>query len=111
MPSSRTSRWTNSPLYNGHDLDDTIDLFHALKDRLDLREALGKQYLENNRLGFMSKSDAQIGEAIIKREVEKVTGEKVKEGEGPHRRDLPVQSARVAQVRASGDGRGHAAPG
>lgn len=64
--------------YNGHDLDDTIDLFHALKDRLELREALGRQYLgQNNRLGFMSKSDAQIGEAIIKREVEKVTGQKV----------------------------------
>lgn len=64
--------------YNEHDLDDTIDLFHALKDRLELREALGKQYLpENNRLGFMSKSDAQIGEAIIKREVEKATGQKV----------------------------------
>jgi hypothetical protein len=62
-------------LYNGHDLDDTIDLFHACKDRLELREALGKQY--NVGFGFMSKSDAQIGEQIIKREVEKVTGQKV----------------------------------
>jgi hypothetical protein len=78
--------------YNGHDLDDTIDLFHALKDRLELREALGRQYLENNPRGFMSKSDAQIGEAIIKREVEKVTGQKVKKEQTRNGETFPYRA-------------------
>jgi hypothetical protein len=60
--------------YNGHDLVDTDMLHTALIPALELRAALGKQYGAN----FMSKSDSQIGEAIIKRQVEQITRTKVK---------------------------------
>lgn len=63
--------------YNVNDLDATLLLYRNLKDRLELREALGKQFMPKNPRAFMSKSDAQIGEAIIKREVEAVTGQRV----------------------------------
>lgn len=65
--------------YNENDLDATENLFDALEGALALREALGKQFGAN----FMSKSDAQIGEAIIKKEVEKVTRTKAQRVETP----------------------------
>lgn len=61
--------------YNINDLDATLLLYRSMKERLDLREALGKQFGVGR--GFMSKSDGQVGEAIVKREVEKATGQKV----------------------------------
>ncbi|WP_195178931.1 DNA polymerase domain-containing protein [Mesorhizobium sp. INR15] len=52
------------------DLDATENLFNALKEPLDLRRALGPLYDQN----FMCKSDAQIGEMIVKSRVEKLSG-------------------------------------
>lgn len=60
-------------LYNGNDLDATLLAYDALVPALELRAALGKQYGAH----FMSKSDSQIGEAIIRRQVEQITGKKV----------------------------------
>lgn len=54
------------------DLDATENLFVALKEPLELRVALGKEYGED----FRSKSDSQIGEAIVKKRVEQITGKK-----------------------------------
>lgn len=54
------------------DLDATENLFNALKEPLELRVALGKEYDDD----FRSKSDSQIGEAIIKKRVEQITGAK-----------------------------------
>jgi len=51
------------------DLDATENLFNALAEPLELREALGRQY----GMDFRSKSDAQMGEAIIKKRVETIT--------------------------------------
>lgn len=59
--------------YCSNDLDATHNLFDALRPALELREALGVEYGQN----FMSKSDSQIGEAIVKKRVEKAIGEKV----------------------------------
>ena len=59
--------------YMGNDLDATHNLFDALQEPLELRAALGAEY----GLDLMSKSDAQCGEAMIKRRVEQLTGERV----------------------------------
>lgn len=52
------------------DLDATHNLFDALKEPLELRVALGAEYNED----FRSKSDSQIGETIVKKRVEQLTG-------------------------------------
>ena len=55
------------------DLDATENLWNALQGPLEMRRALGQRYDSN----FMSKSDAQIGEAIVKKRVEQITGRKI----------------------------------
>lgn len=52
------------------DLDATELLFKTLKEPLELRVALGEIYSKD----FRSKSDAQIGEAIVKKRAEELTG-------------------------------------
>jgi hypothetical protein len=59
--------------YCGNDLDATENLFNALKEPLELRAAVGAEY----GINFMSKSDSQIGEGIIRKRVEQITGERV----------------------------------
>ncbi|QNP78433.1 hypothetical protein [Agrobacterium tumefaciens] len=59
------------------DLDATHNLWNALREPMELRRALGGVYNRN----FMSKSDSQIGEAIVKTRVEEITGRKVKKVE------------------------------
>jgi hypothetical protein len=54
------------------DLDATENLWNTLAEPMALREALGAQHGQN----FMSKSDSQIGEAIVKKRVEEITGTK-----------------------------------
>lgn len=57
--------------YCGNDLDATARLFAALEEPIQMRVEIGEQY----GLGdIRSKSDAQIGEAIIKKRVEEITG-------------------------------------
>lgn len=55
------------------DLDATHNLWNALREPMDLRRALSAAHDQN----FMCKSDAQIGEAIVKKRVESMTGSKV----------------------------------
>ena len=59
--------------YCGNDLDATGNqLFKALEEPLAMREEIGARY----GLGDVrSKSDAQVGEAIIKKRVEQITGQ------------------------------------
>lgn len=59
--------------YCANDLETTIDLYHALKEPLALREQMTAEY----RMDLRSKSDAQIAEAIIKQEVEKKLGHRL----------------------------------
>lgn len=56
------------------DLDGTEELFNTLAEPIKLREAMGKDY----GLEFRSKSDAQMGEAILKKVVEDKTGDRIK---------------------------------
>lgn len=59
--------------YCGNDLDGTVRLFHALEEPIKMREEIGARY----DLGDVrSKSDAQLGEAIIKKRVEQALGRK-----------------------------------
>jgi hypothetical protein len=52
------------------DLDATHNLWDALQEPLALRVALGAEYDTD----FRSKSDSQIGEAIVKKRIEQITG-------------------------------------
>jgi hypothetical protein len=59
--------------YCVNDLRITADLFAVLEPQIDLRRAMSKQY----NIDLCSKSDAQIAEAVITREVEKKRKSKV----------------------------------
>lgn len=59
--------------YNGNDLNTTIDLRNALREQLALRERMSDEY----GMDLRSKSDAQIAEAVIKKELEKLTGSRI----------------------------------
>lgn len=59
--------------YCVNDLDATELLWNNLAEPMALREALSEEY----GINFRSKSDSQIGEAIVKKRVEQATGEKV----------------------------------
>lgn len=66
--------------YCGNDLDATIRLFVALREPIEMRVQVAEQYgLDDMR----SKSDAQLGEAIIKKRVEQATGNRVKKDPVP----------------------------
>ena len=56
--------------YNVNDLDVTIDLYNDLRPQLELRTLMSKEY----GVDLRSKSDAQIAEAVIKHEIERLTG-------------------------------------
>lgn len=50
-----------------NDLNTNIDLYRKIEDRIELRRGMSKKYDQN----LMSKSDAQIAEAVIKSELQK----------------------------------------
>lgn len=56
--------------YNGNDLDNTHVIKDFCKERLELREAISIEYGED----LMSKSDAQMAEVVIPKEVAKLNG-------------------------------------
>ncbi|SRR5216684_440520 len=56
--------------YNLNDLDATELIFNFSKERLDLRQVISIEYKQD----LMSKSDAQIAEAVISSEVQKING-------------------------------------
>lgn len=51
----------------------TEELFHFMKERLELREAMSAEY----KIDLMSKSDAQIAEAVIPKLVAQLNGKKI----------------------------------
>ncbi len=61
-------------LYCFNDLDGTETLYRALREPLELRSALGKKY---GGLDLRSKSDSQIGEALVKKRVEMALGQRL----------------------------------
>ncbi len=63
--------------YNYNDLDNTELLFKFCKERLQLREAISLEYNED----LMSKSDAQMAEIVISKEVGKLNGKWTKRPE------------------------------
>lgn len=60
--------------YCGNDLGVTTALYNHLLPNIQLREQMGKMY----GLDLRSKSDAQIAEAVIGKEVAKIKGQEVK---------------------------------
>ena len=56
--------------YCDNDLDITENLYNKIKPEIDLRRDMSKEY----DLDLVSKSDAQIAEAVIKKELTKVMG-------------------------------------
>jgi len=59
--------------YCTNDLQTTIDKFKALGPQIALREQMTERY----GVDLRSKSDAQIAEAVIKKEIERITGTRV----------------------------------
>jgi hypothetical protein len=59
--------------YCSNDLETTEDLYRTLAKQLALREHMSRQY----GIDLRSKSDAQIAEAVIRSECEKIAGERV----------------------------------
>lgn len=59
--------------YHGNDLDVTHDLKVELNTQVELRMLMSNEY----GVDLRSKSDAQIAEAVIKAEIQKLTGRKV----------------------------------
>ena len=59
--------------YMGNDLNVTHMLFDELREALEMRHLLSQEY----ETDFMSKSDSQIGEGIIRKRVEQATGQKI----------------------------------
>lgn len=62
-----------------NDLDTTIDLFGRLSSQIELREAMGKEF----GMDLRSKSDAQIAESVIKKQIEEIKGARVYRPELP----------------------------
>jgi hypothetical protein len=69
----------NLKAYCGNDLEATELLFNAIREPLELRSALGNQYGQD----FRSKSDAQIGERIVKSRAEELAGRRLQRVETP----------------------------
>lgn len=59
--------------YNGNDLDATEIVYEALKEPIAMREVFSASL----RMDVRSKSDSQLGEAIVKRRVEQMTGKRM----------------------------------
>lgn len=59
--------------YHDNDLAVTEDLYVELKPQIELRAKMSDQY----GVDLRSKSDAQVAEAVIKTEIERITGNKV----------------------------------
>ena len=60
-------------LYCHNDIDNTELVYKALREPLELRAQLGKQY----GIDFRSRSDSQIGESIVRRRIEKIVGQRI----------------------------------
>lgn len=63
--------------FNCNQLSITEELFDFMKERLELREAMGNEYNED----LMSKSDAQIAEVVLTKEIGKINGQRPKRPE------------------------------
>lgn len=59
--------------YHGNDLDVTLDMYRDLLAQLAIRDHMSVQY----GIDLRSKSDAQIAEAVLKLEIEKLTGKRL----------------------------------
>lgn len=73
--------------YNVNDLRTTLALFNHLKPQIELREQMSKVY----GIDLRSKSDAQIAEAVIVKEVETATGDKMRRPEVPSGTRFPYE--------------------
>ncbi len=62
-----------------NDLDTTIDLYKKLSSQIDLREKMGEEL----GMDLRSKSDAQIAESVIKKQIEAIKGSKIYRPELP----------------------------
>jgi len=70
-----------------NDLDGTEELYLFNKERIDLREALGRDYKTELR----SKSDAQMAEAMVAKEIKQITGQWPKKADIDEQRSFGYQ--------------------
>lgn len=65
--------------YCGNDCDTTIDLYEHIKPQIDLRYEMSREY----DVDLRSKSDAQIAEAVLRHELERIKGDRIFRPEFP----------------------------
>lgn len=66
--------------YCYNDLAVTLDLYRHIEPQIQLREQMSEQY----DIDLRSKADAQIAEAIIRKELERIRGDKLYRPDIPH---------------------------
>jgi len=59
--------------FNCNQLDITEELFDFMKERIELREVIGNEYREDLR----SKSDAQMAEIVLSKEISRLNGKQI----------------------------------
>lgn len=59
--------------YCGNDLDTTIALYQSIFEEMEIRDSMGLEY----KLNLMSKSDAQVAEAVIITSIERKLGKRI----------------------------------
>lgn len=69
-----------SVMYCGNDVDGTIDVYHHIEKQIELRCQMSDQY----GVDLRSKSDAQIAEAVLRHELERIKGDKLYRPEFRH---------------------------
>ncbi len=74
--------------FNCNQLDITETLFDFMKERLDLRDAMSVEYNED----LMSKSDAQMAETVLSKQIGKLNGKRLE------RPEIPTGSSYYYQV-------------
>jgi len=72
------------------DCDDTIDCYKHIEKQITLRHQMSEQY----GLDLRSKSDAQIAEAVLKHELERIKGDKIFRPTFPHDYSFKYQPPR-----------------
>ena len=77
--------------YCVNDLETTRLLYRELEKQIDLRASMSEQY----GVDLRSKSDAQIAEAVIKSELEKMTGKRYGKNELPESTTFKYQNPKI----------------
>jgi DNA polymerase elongation subunit (family B) len=84
--------------YCGNDLTTTLSLFESLEQAIELRATMSDEY----GVDLRSKSDAQIAEAVISHEMERITGVRPSRQEVDNDTTFQYQNPGIIEFKTSG---------